>query len=140
LNRHRLITTEVRVIPPDYVQVAVEATVLLKSRVSAAVVRENIVAALKQFLDPLHGGVAGTGWEFGRSVYQSEIYQEIEGVSGVDCVMRVALAAQGNFQFEGNNIRLTRPHGLVYSGEHRLELIDPEQRCEITGPCHAPKK
>jgi predicted phage baseplate assembly protein len=140
LNRHRLITTEVRVIPPDYVQVAVEATVLLTPRVSAAVVQESIVAALQKFLDPLRGGVAGAGWEFGRSVYQSEMYQVIESVSGVDCVMRVALAAQGNFQFEGNNIRLTRPHGLVYSGEHRLELIDPAQRCEITGPSHAPKK
>ena len=140
LNRHRLITTEVRVIPPDYVQVAVEATVLLTPRVSASVVQESIVAALQKFLDPLRGGVAGAGWEFGRSVYQSEIYQVIESVSGVDCVMRVALAAQGNFQFEGNNIRLTRPHGLVYSGEHRLELIDPAQRCEITGPSHAPKK
>jgi predicted phage baseplate assembly protein len=140
LNRHRLITTEVRVIPPDYVQVTVAATVLLTPRVSAAAVRENIVAALQKFLDPLRGGVAGAGWEFGRSVYQSEIYQVIESVSGVDCVMRVAFAAQGNFQFEGNNIRLTRPHGLVYSGEHQLELIDPAQRCEITGHSHAPKK
>jgi predicted phage baseplate assembly protein len=140
LNRHRLITTEVRVIPPDYVQVAVEATVLLTPRVSASVVQESIAAALQKFLDPLRGGVAGAGWEFGRSVYQSEIYQVIESVSGVDCVMRVALAAQGNFQFEGNNIRLTRPHGLVYSGEHRLELIDPAQRCEITGPSHVSKK
>lgn len=140
LNRHRLITTEVRVIPPDYVQVAVAATVLLTPRVSASVVQESIVAALQKFLDPLRGGVAGAGWEFGRSVYQSEIYQVIESVSGVDCVMRVALAAQGNVQFEGNNIRLTRPHGLVYSGEHRLELIDPAQQCEITGSSHVPKK
>jgi predicted phage baseplate assembly protein len=143
LNRHRLITTEVRVIPPDYVQVAVAATVLLTPRVSALVVRENIVAALQKFLDPLRGGVAGAGWEFGRSVYQSEIYQVIESVSGVDCVMRVGFAAQGNFQFEGNNIRLTRPHGLVYSGEHQLELIDPAQRCDITGHSHVsnvPKK
>lgn len=140
LNRHRLITTEVRVIPPDYVQVSVQATVLLKPRVSASTVRESIEEALNKFLHPLFGGVSGEGWEFGRSVYQSEIYQVIENVSGVDCVMRVALAAQGNFQFEGSNIKLTRPHGLVCAGEHRLELIDPAQRCEIKGPCHEPKK
>jgi len=104
--------------------------------------RSNFCAsqALNTFLHPLTGGVAGTGWEFGRSVYQSEIYQVIEGVSGVDCVMRVALAAQGNFQFDGNNIKLTRLHGLVYSGAHRLELIDPAQQCEIKGPCHEPNK
>jgi hypothetical protein len=54
--------------------------------------------------------------------------------------MRVALSAQGNFQFEGNNIKLTRPHGLVFAGKHRLELIDPSQRCEVKGPCHEPKK
>jgi predicted phage baseplate assembly protein len=140
LDRHRLVTTEVRVIPPDYVEVSVEATVLLKPRVSVPAARNAIEAALNKFLHPLLGGVAGTGWEFGRSVYKSEIYQVIEGVSGVDCVMRVALAAQGNFQFDGNNIRLTRPHGLVYSGEHRLELIDPAQQCEIKGPCHEPNK
>jgi predicted phage baseplate assembly protein len=140
LNRHRLITTDVRVIPPDYVQVSVEATVLLKPRVSAATVRADIEAALKKFLHPLHGGVGGAGWEFGRSVYQSEIYQVIEGVRGVDCVMRVALAALGNFQFDADNIKLTQPHGLVYSGEHQLELLDPEQRCAIEGPCHEPEK
>jgi predicted phage baseplate assembly protein len=144
LDQHRLITTEVRVVPPDYVEVSVAATVLLKPRTSMQVARNAIETALNKFLHPLTGGVGGgvggAGWEFGRSVYQSEIYQVIEGVNGVDCVMRVALAAQGNFQFDGNNIKLTRPHGLVYSGEHRLELIDPAQQCEIKGPCHEPNK
>lgn len=136
LNRHRLITTEVRVVPPDYVCVSVQATVLLKPRVSASTMEENIIAALNGFLHPLFGGIAGKGWEFGRSVYQSEIIQKIEGVSGVDCVMRVALAGQGNFQFEGDNLKLVRPHGLVCPGEHQLELIDPQLRCEIKGHCH----
>jgi predicted phage baseplate assembly protein len=140
LDHHRLITTEVRVIPPDYVTVSVNATVLLKPRVSSSAVQKGIEGALSKFLDPLKGGVGGSGWEFGRSVYQSEIYQLIEGVSGVDCVMQVTLAAQGNFQFDGNNVKLIRPHVLVCSGRHRLELIDPEQRCEIKGPCHEPKK
>jgi len=140
LDRHRLITTEVRVIPPDYVQVSVEATVLLKPYVAAVAVRQDIEAALRAFLHPLSGGVAGTGWEFGRSVYQSEIYQVIEGVHGVDCVMRVALAAQGHVQFEGHNIALTQPHGLVFSGAHQLELIDPAQQCNVKGPCHDPQR
>jgi len=140
LNRHRLMTTEVRVVPPDYVQVSVQATVLLTPRTAAPAVEKNIVAALNQFLHPLNGGVSGLGWEFGRSVYESEIIQVIESVGGVDCVMRVALSAQGNFQFDGNNLKLTRPHGLACAGDHRLELIDPEQRCEIKGPCHERKK
>jgi len=54
--------------------------------------------------------------------------------------LRVALAAQGHVQFEGHNIALTQPHGLVFSGAHQLELIDPAQQCNVKGPCHDPQR
>jgi predicted phage baseplate assembly protein len=133
LNLHRLITTEIRVIPPDYVRVSVDATVLLKPGVSPVAVRERIEAGLRNFLNPLSGGPSRAGWEFGRSVYNSEIFQAIATVPEVDGVLRVDLTAQGNFAYEGHNIALLKPHTLVYPGVIKLELLDADPRCQLKG-------
>ena len=37
-------------------------------------------------MDPYTGWLDGQGWPFGRKVYRSELYQEIEGIEGVDHV------------------------------------------------------
>jgi hypothetical protein len=62
---------------------------------------------LAAFLHPLTGGPDGTGWEFGRDVYASEVCQFLERVPGVDYVKSLRLipnAAQA---------RLTSPTTLV---------------------------
>ena len=40
--------------------------------------------ALTTFFHPLRGGDDGLGWEFGRTIFYSEVYRIILQVSGVD--------------------------------------------------------
>jgi hypothetical protein len=87
------VTTRVQVAPPRYRRVRVEATVV---RDFATLLRKDTVqqaaeAAIRRFLSPLRGGDDGRGWEFGRAVYRSELYQVLESTAGVDHVQRLVL-------------------------------------------------
>jgi hypothetical protein len=81
----------VRLIGPGYVRVGVEAMVEFSSISNAKIIEGRIMENLKQFFHPLTGGPDGRGWDFGRNVYLSEIYQVIENTDGVDYVRHLAL-------------------------------------------------
>jgi len=130
LDRHRLITTKVEVIAPNYVGIGVNTTLRLRRGFSEVTSQEQIDRALQKFLHPLVGGTEGKGWEFGRTVYRSEIYQVLEAIPSVDCVQRVDLNFQGagaNRDADGN-IAIS-PQSLVYSLDHQIEVINPEATC-----------
>jgi hypothetical protein len=93
LGRRRLITARVRVVGPEYTPVRVQVTVVrdVVTRLSNSIVKSNVQAAITRFLGPLTGGQDGSGWEFGRSIYRSEIDQLVEGVAGVDHVAQLLL-------------------------------------------------
>ena len=120
LAGHRLITTQVHVIGPYYVSVGIRASVYLQPRASVSSTRQRIEEALKEFLSPLKGGPAGKGWPFGRTVYQSEIYQTVENVDGVDHVEGVELR-QGSSGAPNGDIIIPL-HSLVYLDVDDLSL------------------
>jgi len=93
LNRRRLITTRLRVVEPQYTAIEIEALVVRSGStpLDAGTVQRSVEDAVRRFLSPLEGGTARDGWEFGRSVYRSEIYQVIEGTEGVDHVHRLLM-------------------------------------------------
>ncbi len=130
LDRHRLITTQVEVVAPNYVRVSVQATVLLKSGFDIEDSRVAIIKALARFLRPIPepDDTANEGWPFGRTVYKSEIYQQIENVEAVDCVETVVLAAEGAGRDENGNITIS-PLSVVFSGEHQVDVITPQVEC-----------
>jgi hypothetical protein len=129
LDRHRLITTQLHVMGPDYVRVQVQAEVVLRPGFQPGDSRDRIASALNAFLHPLEGGPDGTGWPFGRTVYKSEIYQQIEQVDGVDCVhsLRLSGAGAGIQPSAEGNIAIP-PYSLVFAGEHRIETSEPRSR------------
>ena len=98
LDTHRLLTTELFVIPPEYVKVSVDATVFIKPKSEPSRVNKDVEEELKDFLDPIKGGVDKMGWPFGRPVYRSEIYEIIDGVDGVDYVTSLLLKREGEDQ------------------------------------------
>jgi hypothetical protein len=93
LQPRRLITTRVRALAPSYTNVQIAVTIARErhNRLGQMAVRENTERAISTFLNPLTGGVDGQGWEFGRSVFRSELYQLIEGVAGVDSARQLLL-------------------------------------------------
>jgi hypothetical protein len=122
LDSRRLITTELHVIPPVYVQVTVHAVIVVEAPFADE--RERYADLLKGLLRPLDGNQGERGWTFGRTVYKGDIYGSLTKGSGVVFVQDLWLDADGPHvtKTAGGDIVLP-PHGLIYSGEHEIELI-----------------
>lgn len=125
LNRHRLVTTEVHVIPPEYIQITVHAVVVVSSEIKTDPAK--IVEALNRLLQPLDKKDGSTGWPFGRTVYKGDIYGTINQVDGVEYVKELWLNAEGSGvrKDHSGDIHIP-PYGLVYSGEHQIEAVSWE--------------
>ncbi|MFC4808116.1 putative baseplate assembly protein [Paenibacillus sp. GCM10023250] len=137
LHPHRLLTTKLRVVAPDYVKASVEADIEVQSGYDAAATKQKAIDALLHYLHPLMGGSDGTGWPFGRPIYVSEIYDVIKRVPGVDCVHRVRIAASGKgIRQDAEGSIFIPPHSLVYSEVHRIDTITADADCEPRGGCH----
>ncbi|WP_138752589.1 putative baseplate assembly protein [Paenibacillus sinopodophylli] len=122
LDTRRLVTTEVHVIPPIYIKVTVNAVVVVEPQFVDE--GQRLVDHLKKLLRPLDGEHGVKGWTFGRSVYKGDIYSALSLGSGVVYVQDLWIDAEGPHvrKSAGGDIILP-PHGLVYSGEHEIELI-----------------
>ncbi|RDE52145.1 MAG: hypothetical protein DVS81_02635 [Candidatus Accumulibacter meliphilus] len=93
LEPRRLLTTFVHVLGAQSVAVDIDAEVVALPDVEPSGLLPRLSAALRAFLDPLHGGEQQSGWPFGRNVFVSEIYQLLDQFPGVDYVTRVELSS-----------------------------------------------
>ena len=121
LHRRRVIGTRVEVVGPEYVELAVRASVKATLAVSKAALQGKISEALNRFFDPLGGGPDKTGWPFGRDVYRSEVMQVIEEVPGVDHVLSLELL-MGCGRATCGNVCLG-PTSVVGAGAHEIKVI-----------------
>ena len=129
LDKHRLITTGVHVKKPEYVEVSVNAVVKIKRGYELE--KGGIEEALETFLHPLKGGPEKKGWQFGRSLFKSEIYELIDGTEGVDCVKGIDMI-DGKYRYDGEKIKISEC-GLVCSGKHSIRITGPEEECREKG-------
>ncbi len=129
VESRRVVTTNVNVIGPEYVEVKVSGQVFLKKRVSESETLESVKRALAEFFDPVSGGpVAGQGWPFGRSIVPSEISQQLVKVDGVDYVTKIAINELAPGQ------ALPMPYnGLPTPGEHSIKTVPFEARRQNAG-------
>lgn len=124
VERRRIVTTNIHVIGPRYVEVNVSGRVFLKKRVSETEALESIKRALAEFLDPVFGGPErGKGWPFGRSIFPSEISQQLTKVAGVDYVTKIAI----NDLAPGEALKMPYD-GLPTSGRHAITTVAFENR------------
>ncbi len=84
---------QINLIGPGYIQVGVEAKVHFTSITDAKIIEGRIIDNLKRFFHPLVGGPEKEGWDFGRNVYISQVYEVIENTDGVDYVDELVLNA-----------------------------------------------
>jgi Baseplate J-like protein len=87
LNAKRLLTTKVHVVGPHYLTIKVQLELVIKPGAKENNVKEQVIAALQKFFQPL--APEGEGWEFGRSIYVSEIYELLDKQPGVDYVIPI---------------------------------------------------
>jgi len=84
LDKHRLLTSEVHVVPPTYKLVRIAVDVVARPEADLAAVRAEVERRLIDYLHPLRGGPDGRGWEIGGDIYFSEVYRIILQTPGVD--------------------------------------------------------
>ena len=89
-----LLTTRLHVTGPRYVDLKIEAEVVLKSDRKAETIQGKIVEELKQFFSPYPNTDRNSpGWPFGRNVFVSEVFALLDQLPFIDYVKTVNLAA-----------------------------------------------
>lgn len=93
LDTRRLVTTELYVIPPRYVKVAVALAIAVKPGYPIQGVRRWVELIVRQYLAPLPPyGPEGEGWPLGRRVVAGELEAAALQVEGVEYVRSLRLA------------------------------------------------
>jgi hypothetical protein len=91
-DARRTLATRHHVVGPDYLPVEISANLALHEDAPPAEALAAARAALARFFHPLTGGPERTGWPFGRAVYVSEVYAELERVALVSYVEDVQVS------------------------------------------------
>ena len=125
LDERRIIGSRLIVEPPFYQGITVVAQLTARGRAEPDTVRAAALDALYHYLDPLTGGMEGTGWTFGRAVRSGEVYSVLQRVRGVEVVDDVKLFAAdpitGKRGDAAQRINLDA-HALVFSFEHQVRV------------------
>ncbi len=124
LDERRLLGTRLVVEPPRYQGITVVARLVAPETVANRV-REDALAALYRYLNPLRGGQDGGGWEFGRPVQFGEVFAVLQRVSGVSLVAEARLFPANPLTGERGapveRLDIT-PNALVFSHQHQVAV------------------
>jgi predicted phage baseplate assembly protein len=124
LDERRLIGARLVVAPPRYQGITV-VTRLVAPETGATRVREQALAALYRYLNPLRGGHDGTGWEFGRPVQYGEVFAVLQRVPDVTLVSEVRMFPANPLTGErGAPVERLEiaPNALVFSHQHQVSV------------------
>ena len=124
LDQRRLLTTELFIAPPQYVQIRVNTIVEAKLGTEPAQLQLAIVAALNAYLNPLTGGDDQQGWPMGGTVVYSSVYRVVLQVPGVQSIDLLQIFSDGNLQPAFQNVTIP-PDRLVYSDGHDVQVLFP---------------
>ncbi|MCA9953096.1 MAG: putative baseplate assembly protein [Anaerolineales bacterium] len=88
LNDRRLITTELYVIGPRYLELKrLKVEVTVGRQFDLKRVQEAVYDKLLTYFAPLQGGEDGRGWPFGQDIYFGDVYRQLLGIEGVRRVL-----------------------------------------------------
>lgn len=121
MEPYRLLTNNYHIIGPEYIKVTIRAVIVVEAQYEGK--EHEVVTALNQWLIPEKTSQSD-GWEFGKSINKSDVYDYIHSVAGIVYIQDLWIMAEGHqvTQEEGGDIRIP-PNGLAYSGEHEIEFI-----------------
>lgn len=122
LDARRLVTTELYVMKPTYVQVSIRASVVVSDDADLADVSEQIRNKLLAYFHPLTGGEDKQGWPFGGTIYYSRVYQQVFDVEGVGSITTLTILIDGDAQPVCTDVPIPA-HALVYSTEHAVTVV-----------------
>lgn len=126
LNERRLLTTRLSVLDAATTWVSIKVQLHATPGVDQEKVQQAVLDRLYQFINPLVGGPEGTGWEFGRDIFVSDVYQALQGMPNVQFVRNVEMyAADPGAGRKGKPEEKLEvvAHGIVVSGVHEVEFV-----------------
>ena len=101
LDKHRLITTRIKMVIPEYIGISIVADVRLQNlSISSSLLKQKIYNLLEHTFRPLPHSFENkefAGWDYGRNVYKSEVISIIENIEEVDAVFEVNMDASGSY-------------------------------------------
>ena len=128
LDDKRLITTSIEVVKPLYTKVGVTLHIKSTDRANQKRVHDDVIKAIDEYLHPLKGGDESSGWEFGRSVYASDIYALVELIDGVLSILNISFYGEG--KYDGSKKSYAIPKGsLIVSLKHKVTVEHSNQEC-----------
>jgi predicted phage baseplate assembly protein len=126
LDQKRLLTTRLDIRPPDYHWVAVRVQCRPNLDTDENRLRGAIEARLYRFLNPLTGGPEGKGWPFGRELFESDVYQSLQAMPGVQFIRKVSVfVTTAGAGIKGNAVETVEivEHGTIASGVHEIVFV-----------------
>jgi hypothetical protein len=106
---------------PIWSAVSVTATLIPINVDRAEDARAEARQRLDAFLHPLHGGLDGQGWEFGRFPHESDIYRVLNDIDIVQRVQGLSLAFSEQPAPMSDQVGMY----LIHSGDHQLDTASP---------------
>ena len=125
LDDRRCLGTRLVVEPPRYQGITVVARIRAQSRVSATRLRDDALAALYRWFNPLTGGAEGEGWPFGRPVHVGEVYAVLQRLPGCEFVEDARLFAADPLTGQRGEPAArvdVEPQALVFSYGHQVRV------------------
>jgi hypothetical protein len=90
LEEKRLLTTRIHVVEPQYLYLSIGATIHSLPGANPHDLQLEGIKTIEKFFNPLPDPKTNSqGWSFGRSVYLSEIYEQLDKIDGVDFVENI---------------------------------------------------
>ena len=120
LDRVRLLTTEVYVVPPTYQRVRVVTELVANDDADLATIQREAERALTAYFHPLEGGEDGAGWPFGGDIFFSRVYQRAS-VAGVQRVESLVIELDGEPMPPCTNVAVCA-NALLHPGEHDVRV------------------
>jgi len=128
LDARRTVTAQLAVTGPRYVPIDVAVTVVpWKSAISQGLITSgadlatSISLKIQQYLHPVHGGLNGSGWQVGQSVYIADLFNFIQPPDTVGFIYAVTVAPETPlYHFPPYGIG-----GPVLPGERPVALSPP---------------
>lgn len=124
IEPYRLITTNIKVIRPEYIGIDVKVVANVKNNI-AENIKDELLEKLKNYLIPIKKEKNEyVGWEFGKTLYSGEIYSLINSHKKIDYVEDLWIYPIGKYIKQDKNKDIYIPkEGLFYLNSFEIEYV-----------------
>ncbi|MCX9009881.1 MAG: putative baseplate assembly protein [Candidatus Methanoperedens sp.] len=130
LDKHRLLGTDIHIESPQFVRVDVSITIDPVKGYPETELIGAVKKNLNQFLHPVRGWFDGGGWPIGRIVSRSEVFELINKVEGVNCILKLTLSGNNGASYDNDgNLKLPGEISTVYPGSMTVIINKEVNKC-----------